>query len=213
MGAAATRSRASRPRASSWSRYGPASSFGYSTRAIISAAIARSGSGLSAAWVKLWTSCGRITDTRITQKKGGAEAPPIERTKRRRSTLPGDAEAGAHHPRRHGGLDVVGDRGILRAAHGLDRVVVADVEDVDRGNQANGSELHRALDMEIEVLEVRQPALAHVVEQHRHLAGAVGSRRAEDEPFVRVALTRVVERRHVHAERRLVHAAQFEQPL
>src|SRR5262249_30708085 len=39
--------------ASSRSRYGPESRFGYSTRAIINAATARSGSGLSAACVKL----------------------------------------------------------------------------------------------------------------------------------------------------------------
>src|SRR5438876_4649445 len=45
------------------SRYGPASRRGYSMRAIISAAMARSGSGLSAARVKLRTSCSLIIES------------------------------------------------------------------------------------------------------------------------------------------------------
>ena len=53
---------------------------GHSTRAIISAAIARSGSGLRAACVKLRTSCALITANRITQKRGRSDLVSCQRS-------------------------------------------------------------------------------------------------------------------------------------
>ena len=67
------------------------------------------------------------------------------------------------------------------------------------GTKPDRAELDRTLDVEVEVLEVRQAVLADRVEQHvdavpRAVGAASGVRMPR---FERIALARVVERRHV----------------
>src|SRR5437899_3324246 len=142
------------------------------------AATARSGSGLRAAWVKLWTRCG-CNGVRITKKGRGFTPRPRETRKQAlrpvQYGLPVHADAEPQDTRRGDRLNEVRVRAVLRAANRLLRVRVGHVEDVDAGDDPNRSRLDRPLDVEVEVLVGRQPAVADVVDQQADGAGAVGT--------------------------------------
>ena len=81
------------------------------------------------------------------------------------------------------------------------------------GTKLTPAKPHRALDVEVEVVEVRQPGFADRVQEHVNLSAAVQAGGGLDRDLLRIALARVVERRNVDAPGRLIHAAQLEQPL
>src|SRR5262245_55314174 len=165
------------------------------------AATARSGSGLRAAWVKLWTRCG-CNGVRITKKGRGFTPRPRETWNQAHRPvqygLPVHTDANPRHARREHLADVVGNRRVLLPLQREDRVAIPHVEDVQRGNEPQSADLDRTLDVEVDVLVGGEAIVAHRIEQDGGDAGAVQTRRRVDVRLEQIALPRVVERRYVH---------------
>src|SRR4029077_16631524 len=157
------------------------------------AATARSGSGLRAAWVKLWTRCG-CNGVRITKKGRGLTPRPREtRNQTYRAIqygLPVHTNTNPRHARGENLADVVRGSGVLLTLQGQNRIRVADVEEIQRRNEPHGADLDRTFDVEVDVLVGRQPVVADAVQQNRRDAGAVQTRWAVDARFERIALAR-----------------------
>ena len=128
-------------------------------------------------------------------KKGrGLEPPPLS-DQLSALFLPIHPDADAQHARREDGTDIVGGRAVLHTLQRLNRIRVHHVEHVHRRDETDRAEFHRTLDVEVEVLVVRESVLADVVQQDRRDARTVCTRWALDRRFERVALPRVVKRR------------------
>src|SRR5262249_9815102 len=139
------------------------------------------------------------------KRRAGSGDPALETdTRITKPNLPGNPDAEPSDARSHDLADVVRDRRVLRALLCQHRVRGEDVEQIHRRRNPRRSELDRTLDVEVEVLEVRQAVLADAVEQDRRDARTVDAVRRLHERFEDVALPRVVERRHVHVVRQVV---------
>src|SRR5471032_1622524 len=99
---------------------------------------------------------------------GPTKAPPSKETRASpkarasRISLPVDPDADPRDARRDEGLDEVRVRTVLRPANRLLRARVEHVEEVEGGHQSDGSHLDRTIDVEVEVLIVRQTDVADV---------------------------------------------------
>ena len=92
------------------------------------------------------------------------------------SRLPVQANAEPEDPWGDDRLNVVRIRGVLVAALRLQRVGVRDVEHVERRHEVRVRERDRTLDVEVEVLEVRQAVGPDRVQDDRRVAAAVRQR-------------------------------------
>src|SRR2546423_644503 len=104
------------------------------------------------------------------------------------SSLPVELDSEADDARRQNRLNLVGVRRVLPAADRLNRVRIADVEHVERWHEADGLHADRTLDVEVEVLVVRQTNVTNRVQQDVDLRHAIDAVRRLNRDLLRISL-------------------------